>query len=78
MPHAIDELRAAVGALPPAPDALAPLLTKVHERAYTVTHADVEAATAATGSEDAVFEQLVRAAADEGFRRIDRAREVLE
>ena len=77
MSDPIDELRAAVDALPPAPDALAPLLTKVHERAYTVTDGDIEAATTAAGSEDAVFEQLVRAAAEEGFRRLDKAREVL-
>ena len=77
MADAIDELRAAVEALPPAPKALAPLLTKVHERAYAVSDADVEAAVAELGSEDVVFEQLVRAAAEEGFRRLDRARAVL-
>jgi hypothetical protein len=77
MPDAIDELRTAIDALPPAPETLTPLLTKVHERAYAVTAADIDAATAAAGSEDAVFEQLVRAAAEEGFRRLDRAREVL-
>jgi signal transduction histidine kinase len=77
MPDSIDELRRAVDALPPAPEALAPLLAKVHERAYTVTDADIEAATTQLGSEDAVFDQLVRAAAEEGFRRLDRAREVL-
>jgi hypothetical protein len=77
MPDAIDELRATVDALPPAADAIAPLLTKVHERAYTVTDTDVDLATAALGSEDAVFDQLVRAAAEEGFRRLDRAGEVL-
>jgi hypothetical protein len=77
MPDAIDELRAAVDALPPAAEAIAPLLAKVHACAYAVTDADIEAATAALGSEDAVFEQLVRAAAEEGFRRLDRAREVL-
>jgi hypothetical protein len=77
MPDPIDELRAAVDALPPAPEALAPLLAKVHARACNVTDADIESATAAAGSEDAVFEQLVRAAAEEGFRRLDRAREVL-
>ena len=77
MPDAIDELRAAIDALPPASEALAPLLKKVHERAYTVTTADIAAATAAAGSEDTVFEQLVRAAAEEGFRRLDRAHEVL-
>jgi hypothetical protein len=77
MADAIDELRSAVDALPPAPEALGPLLAKVHARAYTVTDADIESATAAAGSEDAVFEQLVRAAAEEGFRRLDRAGEVL-
>ena len=77
MPDAIDELRAAVDALPPAPEALAPLLAKVHERAYSVTKADIAAATGAAGSEDAVFEQLVRAAAEAGFRRLERAREAL-
>ena len=49
----------------------------MHERAYTVTPADIEAATVAAGSEDAVFEQLVRAAVEEGFRLLDRAREAL-
>lgn len=77
MPDAIDELRAAVDALPPAPDALAPLLAKVHECAYTVTDNDMDEATAGAGSEDAVFEQLVRAAAEEGFRRLDKCREIL-
>jgi hypothetical protein len=77
MPDSIDELREALDALPPAPAELEPLLRKVHERAYTVTDADVDAATDAVGSEDAVFEQLVRAAAEEGFRRLDRACEVL-
>ena len=77
MPDPIDELRAAVDALPRAPEPLAPLLQKVHERAYTVTDADVDAATAAAGSEDAVFEQLVGAAVGEGLRRLDRAREVI-
>jgi hypothetical protein len=77
MPDALDELRAAIAALPQPSQALEPLLAKVHERAYTVTDADIEAATAAAGSEDAVFEQLVRAAAEEGFRRLDRAHEVL-
>jgi hypothetical protein len=77
MPDAIDELRAAINAIAPIPERVGPLLAKVHERAYTVTDADIAAATAALGSEDAVFEQLVRAAAEEGFRRLDRAREVL-
>jgi hypothetical protein len=77
MPDALGELRAAIDAIAPMPEAAAPLLAKVHDRAYTVTDADVAAATAALGSEDAVFEQLIRAAAEEGFRRLVRAREVL-
>ena len=77
MPDPIDELRTAVDALPPPPRTIAALLAKVHERAYTVTDADIAAAVEELGSEDAVFEQLVRAAAEEGFRRLDRAREVL-
>jgi signal transduction histidine kinase len=77
MPDALDELRAAIDALPPAPDELAPLLGKVHERAYTVSDADIDAAVTTVGSEDAVFEQLVRAAAEAGLHRLDRAREAL-
>jgi len=77
MPEALDELRAAIDALPPAPDELAPLLAKVRVGAYTVTDADIDAAITTVGSEDAVFEQLVRAATEEGLRRLDRAREVL-
>jgi hypothetical protein len=77
MPEPIDELREAVGGLPSAPGELSSLLAKVRDCAYTVTDADVEAAREALGSDDAVFEQLVRAAAAEGFRRLDRARDLL-
>ncbi len=38
----IDQLRATVAAVPPAPDAMAGYLRKVHERAYTVVDGDVE------------------------------------
>jgi hypothetical protein len=73
----IDELRAAVASLPPAPDALTPLLEKTRERAYAVTGADVQAAIDAGLSEDRIFEQLVGVAVGEGLRRLDRAAEVI-
>ena len=49
----------------------------MHERAYTVTDADVEALKAAGLSEDEIFERTVAAAIYEGLRRLDRANEVL-
>jgi len=66
-----------VAGTPPAPDAMADYLRKVHERAYTVTDGDVEALKAAGLSEDEIFEQTVAAAISEGLRRLDRADEVL-
>ena len=73
----VDELRATVAAIPPAPVAMEPYLRKVHERAYAITDADVDALTAAGCSEDEIFEQTVAAAIAEGLRRLDRAAEVL-
>jgi hypothetical protein len=73
----IDRLRATVAAVPPAPDAMAGYLGKVHERAYTVVDGDVEALKAVGLSEDEIFEQTVAAAIGEGLRRLDRANEVL-
>jgi hypothetical protein len=73
----IDQLRATVAAVPPAPDAMAGYLRKVHERAYTVVDGDVESMKAAGLSEDEIFEQTVAAAIGEGLRRLDRANEVL-
>ena len=52
-------------------------LRKVHERAHTITDADVDALRAAGCSEDEIFEQTVAAAVAEGLRRLDRAEEVL-
>lgn len=52
-------------------------LRKVHERAYTIADADVDALRAAGCTEDEIFEQTVAAAIAEGLRRLDRAREVL-
>jgi hypothetical protein len=73
----IDRLRATVAGVPPAPEAMAGYLRKVHERAYTVVDADVEAMKAAGLSEDEIFAQTVAAAIAEGLRRLDRANEVL-
>ena len=72
----VDELRAVVASLPPAPAEMSGYLAKVHERAYSVTDADVEA-LAAHASEDEIFEQTVGAAIAEGLRRLDRAAEVI-
>ena len=77
MTEPIDTLRATVAAVPPAPDAMAEYLRKVHERAYTVVDRDVDAMKAAGLSEDEIFEQTVAAAIREGLRRLDRADEVL-
>ena len=73
----LDRLRATVAATPPAPQAMAAYLWKVHERAYTVVDGDVEALEAAGFSEDEIFEQTVAAAVAEGLRRFDRSDEVL-
>ena len=77
MSEAIDQLRANVAGVPPAPAAMADYLRKVHERAYTVVDGDVESLKAAGLSEDEIFEQTVAAAISEGLRRLDRANEVL-
>jgi alkylhydroperoxidase family enzyme len=77
VPEPIDELRATVANAPPPHAALGAYLAKVHERAYTVTDADVEALKDAGLSEDEIFEQTVAAAIGEGLRRLDRAMEVL-
>ena len=77
MTEPVDLLRANVASMPPAPEAMEGYLRKVHERAYTVTDADVDALRAAGFSEDVIFEQTVAAAIGEGLRRLDRADEVL-
>jgi alkylhydroperoxidase family enzyme len=73
----IAELRAAAGAVPPAPAAMSDYLAKVRDRAYTVTDGDVAALREQGVTEDEIFEQTVAVAIGEGFRRLDRAREVL-
>jgi alkylhydroperoxidase family enzyme len=75
--ESIDELRAVVAATPPAPAAMTAYLTKVRERAYTVTDADVEALKADGLTEDEIFEQTVGAAIAQGLRRLDQALEVI-
>jgi alkylhydroperoxidase family enzyme len=73
----IDQLRAVVDATPPAPATMDAYLTKVRERAFTVTDADVEALKAAGLSEDEIFEQTVGAAIAQGLRRLDIAMETI-
>jgi alkylhydroperoxidase family enzyme len=73
----IDQLRAVVEATPPAPETMAPYLTKVRERAFTITDADVEELKAAGLSEDEIFEQTVGAAISQGLRRLDKAMEAI-
>jgi alkylhydroperoxidase family enzyme len=73
MSEHLDELRGVVAAAAPAPEVMAGYLAKVHERAYTVTDADVDALRAAGCSEDEIFEQTVAAAVAEGLRRLDAA-----
>jgi alkylhydroperoxidase family enzyme len=73
----IAQLRTVVADLPPAPEAMAPYLAKVRERAYTVTDADVEGLRAAGFSEDEIFEQTVAVAIAQGLRRLDAASAVI-
>jgi hypothetical protein len=73
----VDELRAVVARMPPAPETMSDYLRKVRERAYTVTDGDVEGLLAAGCTEDEVFEQTVAAAISEGLRRLDAAARVL-
>jgi alkylhydroperoxidase family enzyme len=67
----IEQLRAVVAAVPPAPPALARYLDKVRRRAFTVTDADLAALTAAGFSEEEIFQQTTAAAVAEGLRRLD-------
>jgi hypothetical protein len=67
----IEELREIVAAAPPAPPPLEKYLDKVRSRAYTVTHDDIGALTAAGVSEDEIFEHTVAIAVVEGLRRLD-------
>ncbi len=77
MSDPIQELRDVVASTAPAPVELAGYLEKVRDRAYTVVDGDVEALKEAGFSEDAIFEQTVAVAIDEGLRRLDRANEAI-
>jgi len=72
----IDELRGVVARTPAPPEEMAAYLTKVRERAYTVTDSDLESLKEQF-DEDAIFEQTVGTAISEGLRRLDRAREII-
>ena len=67
----LDQLREAVGGIPPAPAPMAAYLEKVRTDAFRVVDEDVDALRAAGYSEDEIFEQTVAAAAGEGLRRLD-------
>jgi hypothetical protein len=73
----IDELRAVVAGLPPAPAPSARYLEKVRTRAYAITDGDIDQLKQQGLSEDEIFEQTVGVAIAEGLRRLDRAAEVL-
>jgi len=77
MSEEIAKLRAIVAAMPPPPEAMAPYLAKVRERAYTVTDAEVEELKAGGFSEDEIFEQTVAVAIAQGLRRYDAAMGVI-
>jgi alkylhydroperoxidase family enzyme len=73
----IEELRVLAAGASPAPPEMDAYLAKVHDRAYTITDADVEALKQAGFSEDEIFEQTAAAAMAEGLRRLDRATEAI-
>jgi alkylhydroperoxidase family enzyme len=73
----LDQLRAVVADMSPAPEAMAPYLAKVREHAYTVTDADVERLEDAGVSEDEIFEQTVATAIAQGLHRLDVAMAVI-
>jgi alkylhydroperoxidase family enzyme len=74
---AIDELRAVLAALPPAPAASARYLEQVRSSAYAITDADVEELKERGLTEDEIFEQTVGVAITEGLRRLDLAERIL-
>jgi alkylhydroperoxidase family enzyme len=77
MSQEIAALRAVVADMPPCAEGMAGYLTKVRERAYTVTDSDVEQLKADGFSEDEIFEQTVAAAIAQGLRRYDAAMDVI-
>ncbi|HET6173808.1 MAG TPA: hypothetical protein VFD90_14435 [Gaiellales bacterium] len=77
MSEHIAELRAIVAGMPPAPEAMAPYLAKVRDRAFSLTDTDVEQLKADGFSEDEIFEQTVAVAIAQGLRRFDAAMGVI-
>lgn len=73
----LDQLRAVVADMSPAPEAMAPYLAKVREHAYTVADGDVERLEDAGVSEDEIFEQTVATAIAQGLHRLDVAMAVI-
>jgi hypothetical protein len=67
----IARLRVAARPEQDGPSAFEPYLTKVRERAYTVTDEDVQALKDAGYSEDEIFELTVSAAVSAGLERLD-------
>ena len=59
------------------PDSFGPYLTKVRERAYTVTDEDVQALEDGGHSEDEIFELTVSAAVAAGLERLEAGLRVL-
>jgi threonine synthase len=53
------------------PDSFGPYLTKVRERAYTVTDEDIQVLKDAGYSEDEIFELTVSAAVAAGLERLE-------
>ena len=62
-----------VAATATPPPELESYLAKVHDCAYTITDADVDALKDAGISEDVIFEQTVAVAIAEGLQRLDAA-----
>lgn len=73
----IDELRAVVAATAAPPPEMESYLAKVHDCAFTITDAEVQALEDAGISEDTIFEQTVAVAIAEGLRRLDAAERVI-
>jgi alkylhydroperoxidase family enzyme len=73
----IARLRAAARPERAVPDSFGPYLTKVRERAYTVTDEDVQALKARGHSEEEIFELTVSAAVAAGLERLEAGLRVL-
>jgi alkylhydroperoxidase family enzyme len=78
MSDPVEEFRALAASRNPPRPLLMPYLEKVRCRAYTITDRDVAELKAAGAGEDEIFEATVAVAIEEGLRRLDSARAVLE